>query len=177
MISKNIFVILLMISFASCKQTESNSGEVAEITSTEMQQDWKVNKTAEQWRQILTEEEFYILREAGTERPFTSELLDIKKPGTFICAGCNNPLYETEHKFDSGTGWPSFDRAIDGALAYDTDMKIGYQRDELLCGICGGHLGHVFNDGPRKTTGKRHCINGDAMDFVPATEALPELIK
>ncbi|MUP45470.1 peptide-methionine (R)-S-oxide reductase MsrB [Gramella sp. BOM4] len=129
---------------------------------------YEVTKTKEEWKEILTPQEFAVLREAQTERPFSSDLLDIKQPGTFVCAACGNELYETEHKFESGTGWPSFDRAIDGGVAYGSDTKLGYQRDEVHCARCGGHLGHVFNDGPEETTGKRHCINGIAMDFKPA---------
>ena len=128
---------------------------------------FEVQKTTEEWKEILSNDEFYILRQAGTEAPFSSPLNAVKKPGTFVCAGCSTPLYKTEHKFDSGTGWPSFDRAIPDAVIKDVDYKLGYARTELLCATCGGHLGHVFNDGPKETTGKRHCINGDALHFKP----------
>jgi len=128
---------------------------------------YTVTKTNEEWKAQLTSQEYAVLREAATERPYSSELLDIKGQGVFVCAACGNELYQNEHKFESGTGWPSFDRAIDGGVAYGSDSKLGYQRDEVHCADCGGHLGHVFNDGPRETTGKRHCINGVAMDFKP----------
>ena len=111
--------------------------------------------------------EYYILRKAGTENPGTSELLDTKQKGTYTCAGCGHPLFKSEHKFDSGTGWPSFDREIEGNVAYSVDYNIGYKRTEEHCARCGGHLGHVFEDGPRATTGLRHCINGAALDFIP----------
>lgn len=127
--------------------------------------EYAVAKTNKEWKEILTNEQYYILRQAGTERPFSSPLNKIYASGTFSCAGCNTPLYESEHKFDSGTGWPSFDRAVKGNVSVDTDYKLGYARTELVCNTCGGHLGHVFNDGPRETTGKRHCINGDALVF------------
>lgn len=130
-------------------------------------EEFPVSKTAEEWKKELTDEEFAVLRNAATERPFSSDLNNIKESGTFVCAACGNELYKTKHKFMSGTGWPSFDRAIDGGVAYGSDTKLGYQRDEVHCARCGGHLGHVFNDGPRETTGKRHCINGIAMDFIP----------
>ena len=129
-----------------------------------------VEKTAEEWKQILTEEQYYVLRLEGTERPFSSPLNNNKKEGTYHCAACDNAVFKSEHKFDSGTGWPSFDREVKGNVAYSTDYKLGYGRTEEHCSNCGGHLGHVFNDGPRNTTGKRHCINGDALVFVPKIE-------
>lgn len=173
-----LFAFLLMIT--GCKDADQITEATAMADQTredQQEKTFKVSMSDQEWKEVLTEDEFYILRKAGTERPFSSDLLGIKEPGTFICAGCNNPLYETEHKFKSGTGWPSFDRAIDGALAYDSDRKLGYKRDELLCGTCGGHLGHVFDDGPRETTGKRHCINGDALDFIPKGKKLPKILN
>ena len=128
---------------------------------------YEVEKTDEEWKAELSTMEYNVLRKAATERPFSSPLNDVKEPGTFVCAACGNPLYETKHKFESGTGWPSFDRAIEGSLAFSSDRKLGYKRDEALCGKCGGHLGHIFNDGPRETTGMRHCINGVALEFIP----------
>ncbi len=128
---------------------------------------FRVSKTEAQWRQKLTKSEFYVLRDAGTERAFTSPLDKEKRKGTFVCAGCGNRLYSSAHKYDSGTGWPSFYKAVDGgAVGTTTDYKIGYPRTEVHCADCGGHLGHIFGDGPQPT-GKRHCINGVAMDFVP----------
>ena len=126
---------------------------------------YKVEKTDSEWKNLLSSLQYSVLREAGTERPFTSELNDNKKKGTYVCAACKTSLYKSEHKFDSGTGWPSFDRAVKGNVELDVDYKIGYARKELKCNTCGGHLGHSFDDGP-KTTGKRHCINGAALNFV-----------
>ncbi|WP_103068313.1 peptide-methionine (R)-S-oxide reductase MsrB [Aquimarina sediminis] len=155
--------VLLFIGIIAISCTSTAQKEIKKEKKT-----YSVSKTNKEWKKILTSEQYYILRQAGTERPFSSPLNKIYTAGTFHCAGCNTPLYESKHKFDSGTGWPSFDRAVEGSIDKDVDHKLGYARNELLCATCGGHLGHVFNDGPRETTGMRHCINGDAMIFKPS---------
>ncbi|CAM1365094.1 Peptide methionine sulfoxide reductase MsrB [Tenacibaculum litoreum] len=128
---------------------------------------YAINKTNSEWKKLLTPKQYYVLREAGTERPNSSSLNYNKKKGVYVCAACKTPLYKSENKYDSGSGWPSFDRAIKGNVELDTDYKLGYARTELKCNTCGGHLGHSFNDGPKETTGKRHCINGVALEFIP----------
>ncbi|ALM06689.1 peptide methionine sulfoxide reductase [Sediminicola sp. YIK13] len=160
---KNI-VLIFCIVLTGCK---GNSQEKKQATNSGTE-NFSIVKSQEEWKKELTDMQYYVLREAGTERAFTSDLLKEKREGTYVCAACGTPLFKSEHKFDSGTGWPSFDRAIEGNVAYDVDYKIGYKRTEEHCAVCGGHLGHVFEDGPRETTGERHCINGTAMKFVPA---------
>jgi peptide-methionine (R)-S-oxide reductase len=129
--------------------------------------DW-ANLTPAEWQARLTEQEFYVLRKEGTERPFTSEYNDNKAKGTYVCAGCALPLFRSETKFDSGTGWPSFYDYIEGAVETKRDFKLVIPRTEYHCSRCGGHQGHVFKDGPRPT-GLRYCNNGIAMDFVADT--------
>jgi peptide-methionine (R)-S-oxide reductase len=128
---------------------------------------FKVRYSDAEWKKRLTPAQYYILREEGTERPFTSPLDKEKRKGTFFCAGCGNALYSSATKFDSRTGWPSFYAPLRGAVGTSTDFKLGYPRTEVHCADCGGHLGHVFKDGP-KPTGLRYCMNGDAMKFRPA---------
>lgn len=131
---------------------------------------YEISKKESEWKTQLSEIEYYVLREAGTERAFSSSLNKNYEIGIYVCKACETPLFKSEHKFDSGTGWPSFDREIKGNVAYGTDSKLGYSRDEEHCATCGGHLGHLFNDGPKNTTGKRHCINGVALKFIPENE-------
>ena len=120
-----------------------------------------------QWRERLTPEQYNVLREAGTERPFTSPFLDEKRAGTFVCVACDHPLFDASTKYDSGTGWPSFFDTLEGAFETKRDFKMIWPRTEYHCAKCGGHHGHVFNDGP-KPTGLRYCNNGVALKFIPS---------
>jgi len=117
-----------------------------------------------EWREVLTDDEYRVLRERGTEPRFSGDLLDVDADGTFTCAGCGAPLFDTEEKFDSGTGWPSFADAREDAVELRRDDRHGMARTEVVCARCGGHLGHVFDDGP-EPTGKRYCINSVALGF------------
>ncbi|MCB1521466.1 MAG: peptide-methionine (R)-S-oxide reductase MsrB [Hyphomicrobiaceae bacterium] len=132
---------------------------------------FEVTKTPEEWRKILTPEQYHVLREHGTERARSSRLDKTYDPGVYKCAGCDQDLYSSEHKFDSGTGWPSFYQPISqSAVGTSTDKSWFMVRTEVHCSRCGGHLGHIFDDGPAPT-GLRHCINGVAMKFVPKTSS------
>jgi peptide-methionine (R)-S-oxide reductase len=134
----------------------SGSAKAAEI--------FPVTHTDAEWHKILTADQFEILRNEGTERPFTSELLHEERKGNFACAGCDQDAYLSSTKFDSGTGWPSFWAPIDNAVATTNDTSFGMVRNAVHCTRCGGHLGHVFDDGP-KPTGLRYCMNGVALKF------------
>jgi peptide-methionine (R)-S-oxide reductase len=156
---KKIIGFLFLTIFINCTskaQTTSNK-----------KKDYKITKTVDEWKKLLSPMEFYVLREAGTERAFSSSLNNNKQKGIYVCAACKTPVYKSENKYDSGSGWPSFDSAIKENIELDVDYKIGYERTELKCNTCGSHLGHSFDDGPQKTSGKRHCINGVALEFIP----------
>jgi peptide-methionine (R)-S-oxide reductase len=123
----------------------------------------KIEKTEEEWKKTLTPEQYHVLREKGTERPFTGEYADTRDDGMYRCAGCGNPLFNSDTKYESGSGWPSFYEPVaKDAVETETDRKFGMTRNEVLCAKCGGHLGHVFPDGP-EPTGLRYCMNSAAL--------------
>ncbi len=134
--------------------------------TTSQSEKFEVNKTEEEWRKILTPEQFRVLRKHGTERAGSSPLDKNYAKGIYVCAGCGQPLFTSETKFNSGTGWPSFYAPIEGAVGTSIDKSFFMTRVEVHCSRCGGHLGHVFDDGPAPT-GKRYCINGVALNFQP----------
>ncbi len=128
----------------------------------------KVTKTNQEWRQQLSDQQYHILREAGTERPFTGEYVDTEGDGKYVCAACGSDLFSSGAKFHSGSGWPSFwDVISQGNIQLHEDTSLGMKRTEIACGRCDGHLGHLFDDGPRDKTGLRYCINSASLDFIP----------
>lgn len=131
-----------------------------------MSDDKKIERTEEEWKKILTPEEYRILREKGTEAPGSGELYHNKESGMYTCRACGAELFSSDAKYDSGSGWPSFFQAVDPSkIVKTTDTSLGMARTEITCASCGSHLGHVFDDGPRETTGKRFCVNSMSLKF------------
>lgn len=157
---KIIVILVVLIGLNSC-QSQHNKQNTAESKTPQ------IEKTDEEWKQELTSEQYEVLREKGTERPFTGEYWNHFEKGKYVCAACENVLFDSDAKFVSDCGWPSFDKAIKGSVIYETDTSFGMERTEVMCANCGGHLGHVFNDGPEETTGKRFCTNSVSVKFVP----------
>ena len=130
-------------------------------------------KPEQEWKKQLASEQYYVIREKGTERPFTGKYEDHWIPGTYVCAACGNELFKSDTKFDAGCGWPSFYEALDSTKIYEKlDHSHGMIRMEIMCAKCGGHLGHVFNDGPRDKTGLRYCVNSLSLDFKEKTDSI-----
>ena len=173
-VMKILVCMLLVLNFVSCQGQNTNSEKpkepVKEITKKEVKKDtmkFEVVKTEAEWKAQLSPEEYAVLREKGTERPFTGEYDKHFEKGMYVCAACENPLFTSDTKFDSHCGWPSFDEAIKGSTVYHKDTSFGMIRTEVMCAKCGGHLGHVFDDGPKATTGMRYCTNSVSIKFIP----------
>jgi len=164
-----ILLAALTISLQSCGQKTQTITQNSQTVKTDKHMDsTKVVKTEEEWKKSLTPDQYYVLREKGTERPFTGKLYLTKDAGVYKCAACGNELFTSDMKFDSHCGWPSFDREIKGGkIVTHTDTSFGMVRTEIMCAKCGSHLGHIFDDGPTET-GKRYCVNSISLDFVPA---------
>jgi peptide-methionine (R)-S-oxide reductase len=154
--------LLFMLASAAVGEVAVPTRRLAEA------EEMDVTKKDEEWRRLLTPDQYQVLRHEATERAFSSPLLNEHRRGIFVCAGCALLLFKSETKFDSGTGWPSFWRPIEGAVSTHVDRSLGMERTEVYCRRCGGHLGHVFNDGP-PPTGLRYCMNGVALKFEPSS--------
>jgi len=155
---KNLLsIIAIVIAITSC------NGQTKTSTSAT----FKIHKTDAEWKKELTPKQYEILRKKGTERPFSGQYVKTFAKGKYVCAGCGNLLFLSDSKFQSDCGWPSFDKAIKGSVTYATDLSFGAKRTEVMCANCGGHLGHVFDDGPKETTGQRFCTNSVSVKFIP----------
>lgn len=163
---KKIMLIVILFSLTACQgqTTKKENKKTSQIEN----KNFNVTKTDEEWKKVLTEEEYMVLREKATERPFTGEYYKHFEDGVYTCAACGNPLFKSDAKFDSECGWPSFDQAIEKSVIYKEDNSLGMKRTEVMCANCGSHLGHVFDDGPKETTGNRFCTNSVSIKFIPA---------
>lgn len=163
---KLLFMMTVLLTLSSCQgQTKKKSDRNTVAKSSEASK-----KTEAEWKAELTPEQYQVLREKGTERPFTGEYWNTFEEGKYVCAACGQTLFNSDSKFDSDCGWPSFDKAIKGAVTYHDDTSLGMTRTEVLCSNCQSHLGHVFEDGPKETTGERFCTNSVSIKFIPATK-------
>ncbi|MCW5907103.1 MAG: peptide-methionine (R)-S-oxide reductase MsrB [Chitinophagales bacterium] len=163
---KTLFsLFFFMIAFLSgCSQKKTNYHQ-ATTTMKEPNDTAKVEKTEQEWKSLLTDEQYYVLRQKGTERPFTGKFYLHKEKGVYVCAACGNELFTSDMKFDSHCGWPSFDKEIEGGkISTQLDTTHGMIRTEIMCGKCSSHLGHLFDDGPT-ATGLRYCVNSVSLDF------------
>lgn len=158
MIKYIVLLFLFLMSMACQSQQKDKLKKTKEMT-------YKINKSEAEWKKELSPAQFNILREKGTERPGTGEYNLNYEKGTYACSGCNTPLFESNNKYNSHCGWPSFDDAIPGTVVYQDDNSLARHRIEILCANCGGHLGHIFDDGPQETTGKRYCVNSLSLEF------------
>lgn len=163
-----IILILTMISCNGQEKKNNRDNDKNSVVSRNINN--KSGKTDADWKKVLTEEQYEVLRNKATEKPFTGEYYKHFEKGVYVCAACGNPLFTSDAKFDSSCGWPSFDQAIEKSVIYKEDTTLGMTRTEVMCANCGGHLGHVFDDGPTETTGNRFCTNSVSIKFIPAVE-------
>jgi peptide-methionine (R)-S-oxide reductase len=158
-----IILTALIATLLSCNSKAQNNS-----INTETNMSKKIVKTDEEWKKELTNQEFYVLRKKGTDRPSDDGYTKHFKKGTYVCRACKTQLFESDTKFDSHCGWPSFDNAIKGTIIQTKDTSLGMIRTEITCAACDGHIGHIFDDGPKETTGKRYCVNTSSIEFIDA---------
>lgn len=164
-------LLLLILSLTACNgQQKKQAANTKPQTDKPVAQNGALPKTDAEWKKVLTEEQYQVLRQKATERPFTGEYYKHFEKGVYVCAACGNPLFNSDAKFDSPCGWPSFDQAIEKSVIYKEDNSFGMKRTEVMCANCGGHLGHLFDDGPEETTGNRFCTNSVSIKFIPAAK-------
>lgn len=163
-----IGLMLVVVLLAACSGNSQNKpAEPKKAEVKAMENKLEINRTEEEWKKILTPDQYYVLREKGTDRPFSGKFYMHKEKGKYTCAACGNELFTSDMKFDSNCGWPSFDREIEGGrIKQVRDTTHGMIRIEILCGKCGSHLGHIFDDGPT-VTGQRYCVNSTSIGFEP----------
>jgi len=160
---KKILLLILIFSFYNCQskaQTQTNKKNMVE----------KIKKSEKEWKEQLTAQEYHVIRNKGTDRPSNDGYTNHFEKGTYVCRACDNQIFKSNSKFESHCGWPSFDDAIDGTVIYTKDATLGMIRTEITCAKCDGHLGHIFDDGPKETTGKRYCVNTSSIKFVKNEE-------
>lgn len=162
--------LIVLFTLTACNGQTKKKETEKQQAKTEAKGNFKVTKTESEWKEQLTPDEYAVLREKATERPYTGKYDKFFEDGVYVCAACGNPLFKSDSKFDSHCGWPSFDQAIKGSVIYKEDFSHGMHRTEVMCANCGGHLGHVFDDGPAETTGNRFCTNSVSIKFIPAEE-------
>ena len=155
-------VMFALVTFSACQGQKNDR-----VKPASQEPKPRIVRTDQEWKKVLTPAQYHVLRGKGTERPFTGEYDQHFEKGHYACAACGQKLFASQTKYDAGCGWPSFDQALKGAVTYHVDNSLGMERTEVLCSACGGHLGHVFDDGPKKTTGQRYCMNSVSLQFVP----------
>jgi len=161
---KVLFLLTILLSLTACQGQNKKSL----IEDTKAKSKAAAEKTEAEWKALLTPDEYAVLREKGTERAFTGAYWNTFEAGKYVCAACGQTLFNSDSKFESDCGWPSFDQAIKGSVIYQKDISYGMVRTEVMCSNCKSHLGHVFDDGPKETTGERFCTNSVSIKFIPA---------
>lgn len=154
------YILIALLGIISCKTNSQNKQKM------EDKNEFTINKTEQEWKKELSEQEYYVLRQKGTDRPSEGGYTNHFEKGTYVCRACKTSLFHSKSKYKSHCGWPSFDDAFKDKIIFKKDTSHGMIRTEIICATCGGHLGHIFDDGPRDTTGKRYCVNTSSIEFI-----------